>query len=181
MHRQPLRETLRAYRERWESWDGRHETPTLERFETFLESTPDCFLRSHAPGHFTGSALIWCPATRRVLLTHHRKLGKWLQLGGHADGHPLLHEVAMQEAREESGLEQLRLCSEVPFDLDVHEIPDGPHDHYDARYLVEADSAHRIVISPESHDLRWVSLSQARGLCLESSMLRQFDKLEALT
>lgn len=180
MHRQPLQKTLRAYRQRWESWDPAHEKATLERFETFLARTPDCFQRFHAPGHFTGSALVWCPRTERVLLTHHRKLGKWLQLGGHADGHPLLHEVAMQEAREESGLTELRLTEELPFDLDVHAIPDGPHDHYDARYLVEADSARPIVVSPESHDLRWMNLREARERCGEVSMLRQFDKLESL-
>jgi 8-oxo-dGTP pyrophosphatase MutT (NUDIX family) len=194
MHRELLKSTLRDYRRTWGSGlpayspaDLAHETRTLQRFEEFVESSPHCFERSHPPGHLTGSALLWCPHTDRVLLTLHRKLGKWLQLGGHADGNPRLHEVALQEAREESGLHELEFLAyaadarpPLPFDLDVHEIPEGPHFHYDVRYLVRADSRQPVKISPESKDLRWVSLKEARDLCPEPSMHRQFDKLTAL-
>lgn len=195
MHRQGLRDTLGHYRRTWGS--GRpaypglldHEQRTLERFLSFLESSPDCFQRSHPPGHLTGSALVWCPESGRVLLTLHRKLGKWLQLGGHADGCPHLEQVALQEAREESGLREftffpyetkLAVPGPLPFDLDVHEIPQGPHLHYDVRYLLMADSSRPLRISSESNDLRWVELDEARRLCPEVSMLRQFDKLVAL-
>lgn len=183
MHREPLRATLRDYRRTWASAGSsylEHESRTLQRFEEFLDSSPHCFERSHPPGHLTGSALLWCPHTNRVLLTLHRKLGKWLQLGGHADGNPNLREVALQEAREESGLDRLELISDLPFDLDVHEIPEGPHLHYDVRYLMKADSRAPFKISPESKDLRWVTLKEARELCPEPSMHRQFDKLTAL-
>jgi len=40
----------------------------------------------------------------RVLLTHHKKLGKWLQLGGHSDGNSNMLDVALKEAKEESML-----------------------------------------------------------------------------
>lgn len=195
MHRQELRDTLGHYRRTWGS--GRpaypgpleHEKSTLEQFEEFLDSTPDCFQRSHPPGHLTGSALVWCPVSQRVLLTHHRKLGRWLQLGGHADGCPHLDQVALQEAREESGLQDfsffpyeraLEVPGPLPFDLDIHEIPQGPHLHYDVRYMLVTDSSRPLCISSESNDLRWVDLAEARSLCPEISMLRQFDKLAAL-
>lgn len=195
MHRAPLKSTLGDYRRTWASGrpgypgDRDFETRTLERFERFIDSSADCFQRFHPPGHLTGSALVWCPDTQRVLLTLHRKLGKWLQLGGHADGHPLLHEVALREAHEESGLDELSFWSyesalgvpgPLPFDLDVHEIPDGPHDHYDVRYLLTADSSRPFTVSAESKALRWASLDEARALCPEVSMLRQFDKVVAL-
>ena len=75
----------------------------------FVRAHPDCLARTCAPGHLTGSAWIVSPDRRRTLLTHHRKLGKWLQLGGHADGDADLLAVALREAREESGLRGLRV------------------------------------------------------------------------
>ena len=68
------------------------------------------------PGHLTGSAWIVSPDRRRTLLTHHRKLDRWLQLGGHADGQADLLAVAAREAKEESGLEPI-LAAGRPFRL----------------------------------------------------------------
>ena len=90
--------------------------------------------------------------------THHRKLGLWLQLGGHADGERDLAVAAMQEAAEESGLSGLRLEPGI-FDLDRHWIPAHKgvpaHWHYDVRYVVRAGSDEAYVVSEESHDLAW--------------------------
>ena len=59
------------------------------RLRRFIEAQPRCFERDcFDDGHITGSAWVVDPAGSRVLLTHHRKLGKWLQLGGHSDGEP---------------------------------------------------------------------------------------------
>src|ERR1051325_3552574 len=90
-------------------------------FGEFLRSAPTVFERTHAVGHFTGSAWLVSADGARVLLTHHRKLGRWLQLGGHADGDPDLAGVALREAEEESGLTQLAV-EPLPFDLDCHWI-----------------------------------------------------------
>src|SRR5688500_13307290 len=72
--------------------------------ERFVRSTPAGFGRSHTLGHITGAAWLVDAEGRRVLLTHHRKLNKWLQLGGHADGEADVRAVALREAEEESGL-----------------------------------------------------------------------------
>ena len=67
----------------------------------FVTRHEDCFERSCREGHVTGSAWILSPDHRSVLLTRHRKLGRWLQLGGHADGNPDVASVALREARED--------------------------------------------------------------------------------
>jgi 8-oxo-dGTP pyrophosphatase MutT (NUDIX family) len=107
----------------------------------------------------TGSAWIVDPARSRVLLVHHRKLGRWLQPGGHADGDPDLARVATREAREETGLAGLRLVGAGVFDVDVHEIPAQPdapaHLHYDVRFLMENNSTAQPVANEESLALRW--------------------------
>jgi hypothetical protein len=111
-------------------------------FREFGLQHADCFERSCVPGHFTGSAWLVDRTGQRVLLTHHRKLDRWLQLGGHADGDGDLAGVALREAEEESGLTDLVVEPEI-FDLDRHVIPargnEPEHWHYDVRFVVCAN------------------------------------------
>ena len=186
-----LRELLAAH---LAAWPADHEVAS--RFTAFIDGHPDCLLRSCAPGHLTGAALVTTPELDRVLLTHHRALDIWVQLGGHADGDGQLHRVARKEAEEESGLKSLIWLAHpltmraggrpIPFDLDIHAIPASPraaaHLHHDVRFVLVATAAihEAIVVSEESHDVRWFTLSEARALTSEASMHRQFDKLEVL-
>lgn len=126
----------------------------------FVADTPNCFCRSHASGHITSSAWLLSPDSNRALLTLHRKLGKWLQLGGHTDGDTDTLHSAMREAQEESGISGIVPVSTEIFDVDIHRIPIHPqtneaeHWHYDVRYLLRAPHE-RFCISPESCALRW--------------------------
>jgi len=179
MHRQPLLALLERYRS-----IHADESATVDVFARFVRTHADCFERTCAPGHITGSAWILSSDRRRVLLTHHRKLGRWLQLGGHADGDPDPLRVAMREAREESGLvhlEPLWLGGEsVPLDLDIHRIPargDEPaHLHHDVRYLLIAAPGQEIAISAESTDLRWFDRDELPDRVDEESQLRMHRK-----
>jgi 8-oxo-dGTP pyrophosphatase MutT (NUDIX family) len=139
-----------------------HERTMLTRMVEFASTHEDCFERHLSIGHMTGSAWVLDREREYVLLTHHRKLDRWLQLGGHADGNPDLLDVAMRETREESGLRGVRVVSEIPFDVDIHEIPErgleSLHFHYDVRFLLEASCEEPLVVSEESHELAWVPL-----------------------
>ncbi len=146
----------------------------------FVEAHADCLLRTCAPGHLTGSAWVVSPDRTRALLTHHRKLDKWLQLGGHADGDPDLLAVARREAEEESGLPAVRAIGTAIFDVDRHWIPERKgepgHYHYDLRFRFEADPAIPLRITNESKDLAWVDVSAVTGLNPEESMARMVRK-----
>ena len=146
----------------------------------FVEGHPDCLLRTCLPGHLTGSAWILSPDRRRTLLTHHGKLGKWLQLGGHADGDPDLLEVALREAREESGLSRLRVVDPRLFDVDRHWIPargaEPGHWHHDLRFLLEADPSEPLTLTHESRALAWVDVASVPALNPEESMARMVRK-----
>ena len=151
----------------------------------FYNKDGNSFSKDNKKGHFTGSAWIVSPDRSMVLMTHHRKLNMWLQLGGHADGIDDLISVAIREAKEESGFDNFALVSEKIFDLDIHEIPaiaEGPiHLHYDVRFLLEADPKNNtIVISDESHDVQWIALDKVVKLNPENSIQRMVKKTSAL-
>ncbi len=132
------------------------------RFIAFARSGDDVCLRSRRDGHFTASCWLISADGERVLLTHHRKLGRWLQLGGHADGDHDLARVAWREALEESGLSELVVERRV-FDIDAHLIPargDEPeHVHWDVRYIVHCRGSEEFAVSEESLALAWVAVS----------------------
>lgn len=157
------------------------EEATLSSRYISLLQHPDAFQRSHLPGHITGSAFIVDSDFTHTLLVHHAKLNRWLQPGGHADGETDVQGVARREAEEETGV--IHLTQMVPgiFDLDIHPIParaDFPaHDHYDIRYLFQAPMTDKIVVSEESHDVRWIRLDDLEQFNDEPSLLRLRKKL----
>jgi 8-oxo-dGTP pyrophosphatase MutT (NUDIX family) len=127
---------------------------------------------------------------RRCLLTHHRKLRRWLQMGGHADGQSQVEEVALREAREESGMTGFDLVpiygTLMPLDVDVHQIParydaagqliEDAHEHHDVRFLLIAHSGQEARCSDESHDVRWFTPDEIADLTDEESVLRMLRK-----
>lgn len=151
-----LHAALAEYRQRWPGEDA-------APFEQLLEDTEHAFHRERLAGHFTASAWLVSVDGRSLLMTHHRKLGRWLQLGGHADGDVDLPRVALREAQEESGLTALAVDPRI-FDLDRHWIPehrDVPgHWHFDVRYVVRALRDERVVVSAESHALAWRDIAE---------------------
>lgn len=162
------------------------------RVSAFVHRHEDPFDRGIAEGHLTGSAFVLDPAGR-VLLTHHRKLDLWLQLGGHAEAEREAPAVALREAREESGLEDLAFHEALRFDdgqprlldLDVHVIParfgEPEHLHLDLRFVLRTSQPHRIVADPrETKALEWVDLDETvrRG---DASMARAVAGLRFLS
>ncbi|KIC17546.1 NUDIX hydrolase [Leisingera sp. ANG-Vp] len=151
------------------------------RLQAFCESEPQAFGRNPAAGHVTGSAFVMSPDLKSVLLTHHRKLNRWFQLGGHCDGVADVPFAALKEAYEESGLSRIRLLSDRVFDVDIHEIPESgrecAHLHYDVRYLFQAEAG-EIAASAESHALAWVPLEQLEEVTDSPGVLVLRDKLQ---
>lgn len=165
------------------------EQEILRRMITFVRTRHDCFDRKNPLGHITGSAWIVNDSVDAVVLLHHKKLGAWLQPGGHADGESDIARVAMQEAREETGIEGLSFLKVDPevYDLDIHPIParpsrgrrpaEGVHFHYDVRFRLHASDGAPLAVSDESHSVKWVRCSEVTAYSKEESVLRMLRKL----
>ena len=181
----PLLHMLARYRDAFPA-----EAAMVDRIWRLVESHANCFDRTCRPGHITGAAWILSTDRRRCLLTHHRKLDRWLQLGGHADGQWHVEEVALREAREESGLTRFDIVPidgvVMPFDLDVHVIParydahgqliEDAHEHHDIRFLMIAHSTTISRVSEESHELAWFTPDEVLDCTNEESIVRMLHK-----
>ena len=129
------------------------------------------FSAQQPEAHFTASALVLDAARARTCLVLHRKLGLWLQPGGHIEPEDAtLAHAALREVREETRLTGL-VDGSVPVHLDIHEIPnraDRPaHLHLDVRFLVVVDGE-TLTLSEESTDVRWWPLDAASSAGDES-------------
>ncbi|WP_110946207.1 NUDIX hydrolase [Streptomyces avicenniae] len=147
-----LREDAARVLREWAAPDAAQEA--LRRaYAGHLAARPDGMWRSCAEGHVTASALVVDPAGGRVLLTLHRKIGLWLQTGGHCEREDAtLAAAALREAREESGVVGLALLP-GPVALDRHVTPCAVH--MDVQYAAVAPPDAVEVRSEESLDLRW--------------------------
>ncbi len=137
----------------------------------FLARLPAPLSARQEIAHFTASALVVDASRERTCLVLHRKLGLWLQPGGHVEPEDeSIGLAALREVREETGLDA-RLAAESPVHLDIHEIPVRPdmpaHLHLDVRFLAVAESD-ELTLSDESTDVRWWPLAKAAAAGDES-------------
>lgn len=168
--------------------DAAHDRRCSEiMLEQMTYSAGKCRLRSHYPAHLTGSLVLVSPDGLQILMTHHRKLGKWLQLGGHLNAGELPEQAALREAEEESGFKRSHMRSTRLLDIDTHPIParstEAGHIHLDVCYMsIIDDSAplRPLGQTDESHEVRWVPLVDLTSFTTEESLLRKRRKLRAL-
>lgn len=179
MHRTTLLQLLTEH-----STIDAEEERSRVRILGFVREQPQCFERTLRIGHVTGSAWLLNRDGSRALLTFHRKLGRWLQLGGHSDGDPDTLAVALREAREESGIEAIAPVHASIFDVDVHRIParaeEPEHDHYDVRFLLRVAGDEQVRMSDESLGLRWFGAEELGAIQTDESVLRMARKWRVL-
>lgn len=175
MNREVLLDKLQRYGAQFPE-----ELEQVRAIEILIRENRDCFERTRVAGHITGSSWIVDERGEKTLLTHHRKLNKWLQLGGHCDGDEDVLGVAMREAEEESGLTSLQVASDEIFDIDVHPIPargaEPEHLHYDIRFLLRQRGEAEYVVSEESLDLKWFTYPELELIPLDDGVMRMARK-----
>lgn len=156
-----LRGDARDVLNRWSAPDAEQER-LRQVYLDHVERHPDAMSRACHPDHVTASALIVSADGERVLLTLHRRIGRWLQTGGHCEpDDTTLVGAAQREGLEESGIPDL-VVDPVPVLLSLHEVPScgpiRPSHHLDVQYVAVAPVGALEVISDESADLAWFGL-----------------------
>lgn len=178
------RNTLLTLLQTHQPFDNEEHRMWLETID-FVQQNPDCFERWLTIGHITGSAWIVDNSHKHVLLMHHRKLDRWFQPGGHADGDPDIQQVALKEAQEETGLTDIQAVDSKLFDIDIHLIPanskDTAHLHYDIRFLMQADRNEPLKINSESKNLAWVLLEDVYRYNDSESIMRMVKKMKIIS
>jgi 8-oxo-dGTP pyrophosphatase MutT (NUDIX family) len=165
---------------------GEAETADVTRMRQIAAAAADPWSRSQLPLHFTGSALVVHPASRRVLLRWHVKHDRWLQVGGHGDpGETDPLEIALREAREETGLTDLVPWPDAALQHAAvcYVRPSGAepeHEHGDLRYFLATEQPD--AIAPENPDapLRWLTVAEARALVGDNNLSETLDRAERL-
>ena len=152
-HVDRLRRQLRDHeaREPREERSLRRTLAMLDWLDAPLDETAD-------PTHVTASAIV-LGGDDRVLLHRHKRLGIWLQPGGHVDPGESCEEAVLREVAEETGL--TGDLGDAPLHVDVHEGPRG-HVHLDVRWLVRVPTG--ATPAPgvgESQDVAWFTRDEA--------------------
>ena len=167
------------------------EASDIELIKRLIAEHPDILSMSCEVGHITASALIVDRASGQTLLHFHKRLGRWLQVGGHAESETDMASVALREAREETGLTDLEFVQATdaiaPIDFDAHTIPrrhkTPEHLHLDFRYLLlTRQPAALAPVAGESTNFRWLSFDEALALDneIDESLKRLLRKGQAL-
>lgn len=147
---------------------------------SFVQKHHNFYQRSLAAGHITGSAWIVNPVLTHTLMLHHKKLDRWLQPGGHVEADAEIAATALREAQEETGITSFKTISNAIFDIDIHTIPanknEPEHQHYDIRFLLQAELNAIPLTSDESNDVKWFPLDQVAAINDEPSILRMIKK-----
>lgn len=144
-----------------------------------LRLEPDLYTRRNPLAHMTASAWIVNPERTRTLMAYHNIYRSWAWLGGHADGGTDLLGVALREAREESGLADVRPVTRDLFSVEVLTV-DGhikrgayvpSHLHLNVTFLLEAGDDTPLIPKPdENSGVRWFAPQEALAACSEPWM-----------
>jgi 8-oxo-dGTP pyrophosphatase MutT (NUDIX family) len=159
------------------------EAESLDWMRRFLKAPVDPFARENPEGHVTASAIVARPDGSEFLLLYHRKLGRWLQPGGHAEySDASAFDAALREACEETGISDFATPLErTILDVDVHAIPargkDAAHHHFDVRFLLTTTSqVDRGAAEDSERPMKWRRYEDAAAAGADASLMRALEK-----
>lgn len=176
MQRQEILNLLEKYQPNEQEFEFKH------RMIDFIKNNSNCFDRSLEDGHITASSWLVNKENDKALLLHHAKLNIWVQPGGHCDGDHDILQVALKEAREESGINNIKALSDQIFDIDIHLIPESKkekaHFHYDIRFLLQVIGDEQVALNEESKNFIWIDKNNYPNI--DTSVHRMIKKWQKL-
>lgn len=152
----------------------------------YLDMFDDILTRDNEIIHITSSAFIVNKHRDKTLMIHHNLYNSWCWTGGHADGESDLLLVAINEAKEETGVKHLLPVNNAIYSLDVLPVfghmKNGKyissHLHISVAYLVEADENEQLIVKPdENSDVKWIPIDEISVYSNEPHMKKIYDKI----
>lgn len=157
-----------------------------QTFLRFINNNPDVLLRENKITHLTSSALIFNPERDKLLMIYHNIYQSWSWTGGHADGEADLLQVAIREAKEETGLKQVTAVADTIISLDILPVfghvknnqPVSAHLHLSVAYLLLASEDEPLAIKPdENSGVRWIAVNELANYVTEPHMQVVYNKI----
>ena len=154
----------------------------------YIDKFEDVLTRKNKMCHFTASNWIVNKDRTKVLMIYHNIYKSWVWTGGHADGDSDLLHVAIKEAEEETGLNNLKLLSDGIYGLQILTVDShikrgkfvSSHLHLDCCFLLEANEEEKLRIKEdENSGVKWVEIYKATKLTNEEMMKSIYAKLNS--
>ncbi|MCR3905580.1 MAG: NUDIX hydrolase [Tenericutes bacterium] len=159
----------------------------------FIDKNDDALYRTNLAGHITSSAFVVNKKMTKILFAYHHIYDSWAWVGGHNDGNPNLLEVAIKEAKEETGVKNIKPYNEDIFTIDViyvkNHIKNGiyvpDHLHLNATFLLIADENDPLFINhAENSGVKWFSIDEVIDHINEERMkpvyLKAFHEIQKI-
>ena len=152
----------------------------------YIDTFEDVITRNNEMCHFAASNWIVNKDRTKILMIYHNIYKSWSWTGGHADGDGNLLNVALKEAREETGLKDLKVLSDGIFSLQILPVYShirkgkfvSAHLHLDCCFLLEADDTAEIRINAdENSGIKWVDIDKVLESTNEENMKPIYKKL----
>lgn len=157
-----------------------------EMMLNYIDTFKDVLTRENKMCHFTASNWIVNKERTKVLMAYHNIYQSWAWTGGHADGNSNLLQVALKEAREETGLINLKVLSNGIYSLEILTVDSHKkrgkfvpsHLHLDCCFLLEADEKEEVRIKEdENSGIKWVDINSVIEITKEEKMKTIYQKL----
>ena len=143
----------------------------------YINNFDDTLTRQNKYGHFTSSAFVHNKQRTKILMVYHKIYNSWAWPGGHSDGDSNLLNVAMKEAKEETGIKNVIPIFKNIYSIEIisvngHEKSEkyiSSHVHLNVTYLLEADENEKIHIKEdENSGVKWVPIDNVLDLTSET-------------
>lgn len=143
----------------------------------YINNFDDTLTRQNKYGHFTSSAFVLNKERTKILMVYHKIYNSWAWPGGHSDGDSNLLNVAMKEAKEETGIKNVIPIFKNIYSIEIisvngHEKSEkyiSSHVHLNVTYLLEADENEKIHIKEdENSGVKWVPIDNVLDLTSET-------------
>jgi len=152
---------------------------------SFIEHNKDCLDRTNLSGHFTSSAIIVNESMDQVLFAYHNIYDSWSWVGGHNDGESNFLEVALKEAKEETGINNVYPYDSEIMMLDILPVKRhvkrgqfvGHHLHFNLTFLLIANTSDELSIKPdENSGVKWFKIDEVLDYVSEEDMKEVYKK-----